>query len=572
MPAAILQQISLSENLEDSRKQLELEIEKCTHVQQCVRRKVREFMEVNQIWHISNLTYYWRTAFQEYLDGSYVQSVSAKYMKGFDRIKQYSLQNQLRLVSGNNTALTQYENQLLFLPYYPNQEIAAQFERAHKKELLWDFQCQAPELMKKQIFITLHEILESDENIKLRRERLAALKKFYGFCIEQSINDIEALETEHIDLFKKALRSEKRMASIMSIVDYCRKAVFMRTEKIHWNANVWYMQRFQLAPERIDPARPVAKLSFLEVTHKKNREILQKYLKYGLGLTDLSIQSLLWELTVIKKFVVSIQQIDTETVCSLTGQDMHGYFSELQKERLADTTYNRIVMSIVHFYNFLRVRGYIEKVPFYADYYLRKTVIRHNDRCVELNTIMEILGSLNGFQDDIRFMFLHLWGVGLRISEVCTLKGDAYVLQNQDTWIQVYQTKMRSYKKVPIPNALYRLMKVYIKKYHIKADDYVFQNSHGGPFCSETFRSKMKALCKNYRIQGGEYNFQPHSYRHNLATFFYKNEVSIQCIRDYLGHENEEMTRQYIDFMPQKIDQANEDFFNHKENSLTVCL
>lgn len=60
-------------------------------------------------------------------------------------------------------------------------------------------------------------------------------------------------------------------------------------------------------------------------------------------------------------------------------------------------------------------------------------------------------------------MFLHLWCLGLRASEVCTLKGNAYYQQGEDYWIQVYQVKMKNYKRIPIPQALYQIMKVYLK-------------------------------------------------------------------------------------------------------------
>ena len=53
---------------------------------------------------------------------------------------------------------------------------------------------------------------------------------------------------------------------------------------------------------------------------------------------------------------------------------------------------------------------------------------------------------------------------------------------------------------------------------------------------------------------------------------FYDNKVSLQSIRDYLGHTYEEMTRQYIDFMPKKIAQANEEFFSTQESSLASWL
>lgn len=34
------------------------------------------------------------------------------------------------------------------------------------------------------------------------------------------------------------------------------------------------------------------------------------------------------------------------------------------------------------------------------------------------------------------------------------------------------------------------------------------------------------------------------------------------AIRDYLGHDYEEMTEQYIDYMPKKIEKASEDYFS----------
>lgn len=60
-------------------------------------------------------------------------------------------------------------------------------------------------------------------------------------------------------------------------------------------------------------------------------------------------------------------------------------------------------------------------------------------------------------------ILLHSMLLGLRISEVCCLKGNAYYWQGRDAWIQVYQIKMRTYKRIPIPEILYKIMKVYIK-------------------------------------------------------------------------------------------------------------
>ncbi len=220
----------------------------------------------------------------------------------------------------------------------------------------------------------------------------------------------------------------------------------------------------------------------------------------------------------------------------------------------------------------MEVRQYIKRVPFRLEYHMQKVHPVHHDRSVEYEVYMEILQKLYKFPEHLRCMFLHLWCVGLRASEVCTLKGNAYYKQGDDCWIQVYQVKMKSCKRVPIPEGLYQIMEIYLKRHRIQADSYIFQNAKSGAFLYQTFHKQMLKACEENRIINGEYLFNSHDYRHTVATMFYDNQVSIQCIRDYLGHTYEEMTRQYIDYMPRKIAEANEEFFSHKENNLTACL
>ena len=192
----------------------------------------------------------------------------------------------------------------------------------------------------------------------------------------------------------------------------------------------------------------------------------------------------------------------------------------------------------------------------------------HHDRCVEEDVYMEIIQKSSNFPEHLRMMFLHLWCIGLRISEVCTLKGDAYYHQNGDYWMKIYQVKMKNYKRVPIPEALYDLMQVYLNKNRIAKEDYIFQNRKGGAFSKSTFNEQMKKYCVACDIQNREYLFKSHDYRHTVATNLYDHGVSRQGIRDYLGHNYEEMTMQYIDYMPKKIERRNVEYFSDEKNSL----
>ena len=234
--------------------------------------------------------------------------------------------------------------------------------------------------------------------------------------------------------------------------------------------------------------------------------------------------------------------------------------------------FNERIFGIGHFYKFMEVKQYITRMPFRIEYFQQKEVIVHHDRSVEETVYMEILKKLYLFPERLRCMFLHLWCLGLRASEVCTLKGNAYYQQGEDYWIQVYQVKMKNYKRIPIPQALYQIMKVYLKKHEIQPEEFIFINSRGGACLYGTFRTQMIEACRENKIANGEYLFQSHDYRHTVATMFYDSHVSLQSIRDYLGHTYEEMTRQYIDYMPQRIAKANDEFFEMQGSSLASWL
>lgn len=130
---------------------------------------------------------------------------------------------------------------------------------------------------------------------------------------------------------------------------------------------------------------------------------------------------------------------------------------------------------ILQFYNFLVVKRYLKKIPFRYEYYLQKEVHVHNDRSVPEGVYTEILSKLAEFPEHLRLMFLHLWCTGIRGSEVCTLTGDGYEEKDGDYWLKVYQVKMKTYKRIPIPEALYKLVQVYKKNIRLDRKNICFR-------------------------------------------------------------------------------------------------
>ena len=96
----------------------------------------------------------------------------------------------------------------------------------------------------------------------------------------------------------------------------------------------------------------------------------------------------------------------------------------------------------------------------------------------------------------------------------------------------------------------------------------MFFKTNGEGQKTRSFKWQMKELFNKRQDIFKGYDFKSHDFRHTIATLLYDDEVPLQSIRDYLGHDYEEMTQQYVDFMPKKISAANQEFFKKGENSL----
>ena len=243
---------------------------------------------------------------------------------------------------------------------------------------------------------------------------------------------------------------------------------------------------------RVNPSNPVKKFSFMGIEKRENREILQEYMKYCLGVTHLAMSGIQAEFYRILAFAMWMEKETAMELKLASETEIKKYFQTIE---LKEASYfNDIVIAIYQLYEYLQTKEIIDRIPFRYEYYLKKEIHCHNNRSVEMEIYERILRELKNFPEIPRLILLHSMLIGLRISEVCTLKGDAYSWQGRDAWIQVYQMKMRTYKRVPIPDVLYKIMKRYLEKYHIGSEDYVFQNKRGGAYQYGSFKWQMKEL------------------------------------------------------------------------------
>lgn len=551
------------------------EMEQCETAEKQLMGNVKRFLIRQGVRHISEMNYPLREQYEQELCKTRKYESALRYLRVFDKIKQFAVREELKCFSNKARAGLEYKEEKLFLPYLPNEKLAMDYDKIQDKhELVWDFARQAPAKLKRQVFQILNYILDNVHvhNPKEQRGRfLLPLRWLYDFCVEEAIEDIECMEMSQVNAFEKIVAQKVvNVKNSMQIVDNSRKILFVSAKDIHWHANVWYMERFHLSADRINPSNPVHRISFLEITNEKNRKLLQEYARYHIGVGGLTIFNIRMKLCIIKRFLERFK--DEESICQVKRTQLDTYFKEMQETDIKDETFNIKVNDIHGFYRYLKINAYIKEIPFYPEYYLKKTYPVHNDRSVEEEICMELLEKLHLFPVVPGLIFLNLWCTGLRISEVCTLKGNAFYWDGEDAWIKIYQIKLKAEKMIPIPSVLYTIMSTYIDRNHIRPKDFIFKGKNGNAYRVASFIKTFKNNCRMHQINQSGYDFKSHDFRHTLATMFYDDGVSIQVIRDFLGHETEDMTKQYIDYMPQKLAQANEKYFEESKNSLASAI
>lgn len=574
MPAYQLYVYENQEKREALEQKICEQVDACTEVNGKIRNRVKKFLIEEGITDISEMNAALRVRYEGYLERNETVHVPITCLRGFDRIFLHRMKEELKTLAGQRKYTTEYRDQWLCLTHYPDVEVAESFLTSQDgKELVWNFTLECPRKLKMQIFTVLKEVIHTYEGWT-RKEKLLALQRLYQFCVVNQVSDIETMTLEEEQRFALKLSEdlgEKKKNAVFGILRMSRKILFLQAPEINWNANVWFLEHFHFSKERINPSKPVELVSFKEVTNLENQKILQKYLQYLFGITDLCISTIRIKLLELRTFLVYFNG-EEKPIYEVEAEKIQRYLESIQRQDTREKTANGRIFMILQFYNFLVIKRYLKKIPFRYEYYLQKEVHVHNDRSVPEGVYTEILSKLAEFPEHLRLMFLHLWCTGIRGSEVCTLTGDGYEEKDGDYWLKVYQVKMKTYKRIPIPEALYKLVQVYKKKYQIGPEEYLFQNQTGGAFRYGTFRYQMLKYCEKYQIANGEYIFKSHDYRHNLATLYYDSGISLQAVRDYLGHEYEEMTRQYVDYMPKKLEKASEAYFQEETHSFAAEL
>ena len=129
-----------------------------------------------------------------------------------------------------------------------------------------------------------------------------------------------------------------------------------------------------------------------------------------------------------------------------------------------------------------------------------------------------------------------LYGCGLRVSEVCTLRiSNVY---ETEEFIRIIG-KGNKERLVPIGGAAVEAYREWIamrpEAFSPAYDDFVFLNRFGKPLSRVSVFNMVK---KSAQLAGVTKEISPHTFRHSFATHLIENGADLRVVQEMLGHES----------------------------------
>lgn len=310
--------------------------------------------------------------------------------------------------------------------------------------------------------------------------------------------------------------------------------------------DVWYVENFNIEPERINPTNPINKFDFSEFyIHKEDAK---SYIRYLICNTYLAGDTIAKRLYVLKDF---FNYIGNKNINDLTRNDFIGYLDCLNG---SDKNHD-IKMKHLRMYNqFLIQKGILsEYLLLPSD--VKSTHYEYKFSKVDDFVIEQIFLCLDEWEEYMKLLFLLIYSTGMRISEACSVKRKSLKEINGRYFLTFYQVKMRKYVDGEIPEFLYRLLISYEEKTNEYKNEYLILNTQHRHCKYSNTRQYFNRIMTRYNIKnkdGSDYEFRAHDYRHTLAGKMLEKDIPIQFIQEQLHHNSVEMTKVYLEYTEEK--------------------
>ena len=207
----------------------------------------------------------------------------------------------------------------------------------------------------------------------------------------------------------------------------------------------------------------------------------------------------------------------------------------------------RIISGVKRFYKFLRQEGYMDADP--TELLITPKIGKHLPEVLtttEIDRMIDAIDMSKAEGQRNRAIIETLYGCGLRVSELVTLKLSQLYLDERYVIIQGKGNKQRM---VPIsPVAIEQIM-LYLEQTRAHqvaqrgSEDILFLNRRGAMLTRQMIFHIVKQLCA---LAGVRKSISPHTLRHSFATHLLEGGANLRAIQQMLGHESITTTEIYV--------------------------
>ena len=269
----------------------------------------------------------------------------------------------------------------------------------------------------------------------------------------------------------------------------------------------------------------------------------QNYLKIERGLSTNSVASYSLD---IKKLIKWLEEnsIDTSPL-SISEEILQEFIYHIAKE-VNPRSQSRIISGLKGLFNYLIFEEYRKTNPMElieSPKIGRK--LPDTLSTIEINTLIAAIDLSTPQGERNRTIIETLYGCGLRVSELITLKmSDLFF---DEGFIKV-TGKGDKQRFVPIGESTITYINIYRNDIRVHqeinpfAKDTLFLNRRGKPLT----RAMIFTIVKRLAVKAGiKKIISPHTFRHSFATHLLENGANLRAIQQMLGHESITTTEVY---------------------------
>ena len=268
-------------------------------------------------------------------------------------------------------------------------------------------------------------------------------------------------------------------------------------------------------------------------------------LKSERNLSKNTIESYCSDLT---QFCNFLADSDIDSVQDVSYDDIRKYCNSIA--HLTSATVQRKLSSLKQFYKFLVLENIIKSDP--TKNILRPKSRRELPKIITVDNVKSLFDAIDALPDleayRTRLIFMLLYGCGLRVSELITLKPNFV----EGNFIRIYGKGSKE-RITPISPKIITCFLEYVSINKLKNTQWLFPSPNNPS--KHISRQRVFQIIKKVAVDAGlQYDaLSPHVLRHAFATHILTNGGDLLSVKNMLGHKSISTTEIYTHVTQSKL-------------------